>query len=156
MATHAFAARSSSMLPLSGRPAVVTSTTASSLSAPVRGLKRKSYSAGALGGDAAERRGKGVVEVPEYVTADHLAHLLKKPLAQLAKLAVRTFPEWWPKQTERQMKKEAYGTAKSIVLKFEDSARLAELCKRTAVLKDRQSVPSDICDTSCTRGTCID
>jgi hypothetical protein len=84
-----------------------------------------------------QRHSRGIVIIPEYVTADHLAHLLKRTMRQLAKDGARTF-DWWPTQTERHMKKESYATAKDIILEFDDSAKLARLYKRVPLLRDRQ------------------
>lgn len=70
----------------------------------------------------AQRKGNTVF-LPEFIAIRDLAHRLHVPVLAAHK-AGSTFFEWWPRASERQLKRDGYAMLSDLVLRFDESARL--------------------------------
>ncbi len=63
------------------------------------------------------------IALPEFIGARDLAHRLHITLMSLHK-AGSTFFDWWPRASERQMKRDGFSMLKDLILRFDESAML--------------------------------
>lgn len=62
-----------------------------------------------------------LISIPAYVTARDLAFRLHITLMQLHKAGAALYP-WWPRASERQLKKDGFSMLKDLILRFDECA----------------------------------
>lgn len=91
--------------------------------------KKKSRNSG-LGPHAGK-----VVILPPFIHFKDLAKMLKTTAFKLAQIGKGQF-DWWPQETQKELKTNQYSKVKELIFSFQEAAKLAKAYKRKPVLEE--------------------